>query len=413
MDNRTSAPGGPPRAARDARAAAESAAGAVAEAAGEVARSAADAATDAAVEAAQAVGEGLPAPAAAPPPPLAAWRPPPVLLALGVVALAGFVLLLLKLGARVVTPILLAFVIAALAHPPFAWLQARGLPRWLALLCVFLLIVGIAAGAGGLVYLAFVELRSALAAHSGLLVERIGQVSALAPPWADALLDRLTLDDLGLSTQLARLTRGAVEVAANLLFSLALVAFLLAESRRFIRLAETELRHIPFLAQIPDLAVVAVRYFGVRTVINLFTGVSVTLLLWLLGIGAPWLWGALAFVLSYIPYLGLPLALLPPALLALVQFGPWHALLVVGGGLLLDYVGENVIMPYFAAHALKLSPTAVFVGFFFWAWLLGPTGALLAVPLMVLVMLTMRASPRTLWLARLIGQDMPPRRPNT
>ena len=74
-----------------------------------------------------------------------------------------------------------------------------------------------------------------------------------------------------------------------------------------------------------------VRQFGLRAVINLATGAGVAILLFVLGVDFPLMWGILTFFLSFVPYIGLVLAVAPAVLLALAEFGVSRALLVIAG----------------------------------------------------------------------------------
>jgi predicted PurR-regulated permease PerM len=159
------------------------------------------------------------------------------------------------------------------------------------------------------------------------------------------------------------------------------------------------------LGQLPQLARTAVRYFGIRTRLNFLTGTGVTVICLLLGVDYPLLWGALAFFLSYIPYIGLFTAMIPPTLLALAEFGWLQAVVVVVGITALNLTIENVLEPGYTGQRLQLSPTVVFLSFFFWAWLLGPVGALLSMPIAVLLLLVLQQDEGTRWIAQIIGRE--------
>ena len=170
-------------------------------------------------------------------------------------------------------------------------------------------------------------------------------------------------------------------------------------------LATSELEARPFFGKLPEIANSAVTYFGVRTRLNLVTGLVFGLLLWILGVDYAILWGAMAFVLSYIPYIGLLTATIPPVILALAEFGPGMALAVAAGSIVINLAIENIIEPRLTGKTLKLSPVMVLIGFFFFGWLLGSTGAILSMPIMVTIMLVMGADKRTEWIARIIGTE--------
>jgi len=75
------------------------------------------------------------------------------------------------------------------------------------------------------------------------------------------------------------------------------------------------------------------------------------------------------------------MALIPPALLALLEYGWQRALVVVVGYWLVNLIGDNVIKPRFFVKGLDISFTTIVFAVVFWSWVLGPAGAILAVPL--------------------------------
>jgi predicted PurR-regulated permease PerM len=137
-------------------------------------------------------------------------------------------------------------------------------------------------------------------------------------------------------------------------------------------------------------------------VVNLITGASFALFLFLIGVDFPLLWGVLTFFLSYIPYLGIVLAAIPAVLLALAEFGIDKALLVIAGLTVANVVAENLLAPTLMGRGLNVSPTVVFLSFSFWFWLLGGPGAFLAMPLTIFVALMLDTYPETRWVANVI-----------
>jgi predicted PurR-regulated permease PerM len=133
--------------------------------------------------------------------------------------------------------------------------------------------------------------------------------------------------------------------------------------------------------------------------------VGVSAICLILGVDYPLLWGVLAFFLSYIPYIGLLTAMIPPALLALAELGWIQALIVVIAITAMNLAVENILEPGYTGKQLQLSPTVVFFSFFFWAWLLGPAGALLSMPITVLLLLVFQRDESTRWLAQIIDRN--------
>ena len=331
---------------------------------------------------------------------------PPIIRLLVILGLVGGVLLLLHLATPVLVPVLFAFFLAALALPFYQWMQKRGVKRGLALL---LLIVVLLAGGVALIVLVLAavgHLQEGLALYSDQLQARMAELSA-------ALAQR-GIEVGGASDQaaaagaaaLSGLLKAIAEVVSNAIVSLVIVAFFLLESQRFLTILRSErVRGLPLLGQAPQVAHTAVQYFSIRTRLNLLTGVGVSLLCLLVGVDYPLLWGVLAFALSYIPYIGLFVAMIPPTLLALAEYGWLQAAIIVIGITAINLTIENVVEPGYTGRRLQLSPTIVFMSFFFWAWLLGPVGALLSMPITVMLMLAFQSDDSTHWLAQIISRE--------
>lgn len=330
----------------------------------------------------------------------------PITRTLAGLALVGFLLALVRLFNVVLVPFLFAFFLAALALPAFRWIQRKGVKRGLSLflLIIFLLVAGI-----GLILLILASvdsLQSGLDLYADQLSARMADLTAAL---ANTGVDITALSEKAASLSSAALSGmlGAIASAAsNALVSLVIVAFFLLESERFLVIFRSDaVKERPMLSQLPEVARTAVRYFGIRSRLNLITGIGVTLLCLILGVDYAPLWGVLAFFLSYIPYIGLATAMIPPAILALAEFGWAQAAIIVIGITALNLLIENVLEPGVTGKRLQLSPTIVFVSFFFWAWLLGPIGALLSMPITVMLVLVFQSDEDTRWMARIMGNE--------
>ena len=121
-----------------------------------------------------------------------------------------------------------------------------------------------------------------------------------------------------------------------------------------------------------DFATKTRRFLAVTTVFAVIVGVADTLLLLWLDVPLAPLWGLLAAVCNYIPYVGFIIGLIPPALLSLFQ-GDWQQmLLVIVAYIILNSVLTSLIPPYFVGDAVGLSMVLTLVSVIFWAWVLGP-----------------------------------------
>ncbi len=330
----------------------------------------------------------------------------PLILSMLGLAIAGFVLVLMHWASPVLNPILFALYLTAITYPIFSWLKGRGMNRGLSLFALVggMLLVGLLIAF--LVFSGARHLSSGLGEYGGLLDGRQAEIEGAldsAGLASTGLAD--TLNSEQLQGLLAAIAGIAVSVASDFVFSVVLTAFVLLESERFIRVLSSATSDHPIVYQMPAVMKTAVAYFGIRTRLNFLTGLGFTIVLFLLGVDYALLWGVLAFFLSYIPYIGLAMAMIPPALLAWAESGPVYGLIVIIAATVINLTIENVLEPSYTGKRLSLSPSIVFASFFFWAWLLGPVGAILSMPITVMLFLVLSGDENTAWLARIISRD--------
>ncbi|MGQ0767373.1 MAG: AI-2E family transporter, partial [Gemmatimonadota bacterium] len=148
-------------------------------------------------------------------------------------------------------------------------------------------------------------------------------------------------------------------------------------------------------------------YVVLNSVFGLAAAVLNTIVLFALGVDFALLWGVASFLLSFLPNVGFVLALVPPALLALLEFGLARSLMVIVAFTAVNLVVDTVIKPRMVGESLDLSPFVVVISLVFWGWLLGPVGALLAVPLSVGLKFLFEAFDESRWLAHLLSDKSP------
>lgn len=148
------------------------------------------------------------------------------------------------------------------------------------------------------------------------------------------------------------------------------------------------------------------RYMVIKTLISLATGVLIGIMLALLGVDAPILWGFLAFLLNYIPNIGSLIAAIPAILLALIQFGGAHAVLVSAGYFAVSFILGNVVEPRIMGRRLGLSTLVVFLSLVFWGSLLGPIGMVLSIPFTMTLKFACEGNKGTRWIAVLLGPEV-------
>jgi AI-2 transport protein TqsA len=143
-------------------------------------------------------------------------------------------------------------------------------------------------------------------------------------------------------------------------------------------------------------------YISSRLKVNVATGVLFAIALLILGVPFPFVWGFLTIIMSFIPYIGIVIASIPPVLLAFADGGLIGALLVIGAMLLINFFAENVLSPVILGRGNKISTAAVVISLIFWVWLLGPIGAILSVPLTVFIKMVLADFKETQFLALLM-----------
>lgn len=150
------------------------------------------------------------------------------------------------------------------------------------------------------------------------------------------------------------------------------------------------------------------RYLLAQTAINTVFGALIGTGLWLIGLPQPWLWGLVAGILRFVPYVGVPLAALTPLVLSLaVGSGWWMMLWTAALYFVLEPVMGQMVEPFLYGQSVGLSPVAIVVAATFWTWAWGPVGLLLSTPLTLCLAVLGRHVERLRFLDVLLGNRPP------
>lgn len=335
-----------------------------------------------------------------------------------ILGVAGVLIALLALRelAWLLAPVSLAFMIVLLLHPLHARLRTTRLPSWLALVLLLIAIYAVVIGLVAVLVFSIARLAGLLPAYSAeaaALLQRMSAVLLNLGVGRDQV--RSVLRGLDLNRLAGRLTTvlsSAVGFGANVIFLLSLLLFIGIEStgasRRLALLAKTR-------PQVSDalrgFAHKSRRFIVVTTIFAVIVGTADTVFLFLIGIPLAAVWGLLAAVCNYIPYVGFIIGVIPPALLALLGGGWRLMIIVIVVYIVLNSLVTTLLPPYFVGDAVELSMVLTLLSVVFWAWVLGPIGAILAVPLTLLVKaLIIDSDPRAEWAEALIGPTRSRRR---
>jgi AI-2 transport protein TqsA len=313
----------------------------------------------------------------------------------------------MKWSAPILNPVLLAGIIWIIIVPLAVWLVKKGFPDWLAILITFLLLVVALVGLILLTSYSVTVLIESLPQYQDSLQTQIDSLESalntigLSEDRLGSALDQISGSQI--LSYVSSLLAGVLGFLSNLTFVLLVLIFLLLGTRGFtntMRSFGTGSATVPrFNRMVEDLR----QYMVLTTWINLLVALISTIFFFITGVDFAILWGILTFLLGYIPTLGFWLALIPPLALAYLQYGAARALIVLVGIAVINTVVQNFVQPRMMGRGLNLAPVVVILSLFFWGWVLGLTGALLAVPLTLIVKeLILDAYDDTRGLARLM-----------
>jgi len=148
------------------------------------------------------------------------------------------------------------------------------------------------------------------------------------------------------------------------------------------------------------------RFLIVQSFTSVITGVLTGLFCWLIGVDFAFVWGILAGVLNFIPTLGSIVAVVPPVLFALLQYGlAWQPPVVFAGLAAIQLILGAYVDPKLQGRYLELSAFVVLLAITFWGWLWGIPGAFIAVPITAALVLASKHVAGAEWVARLLTRD--------
>ena len=289
------------------------------------------------------------------------------------------------------------------------WLQKKGLPTLVALLTVITGLLLIA------VFIAYLIGSSVQSFSNNLPVyqHKLDQQTT----YVISLLDKYGVDTESLSIDkflkpgvamrfIATSLNSLGGMITNSFLILMTIIFILLEAASFpskfraaLGKSDSQLEENVFVTNIQH-------YMGIKTLTSLATGIIVTIMLYVIGVDYPLLWGLIAFMLNFVPNIGSIIAAVPPVLLAIVQFGFAKAGAVAIGYICINVLIGNIIEPRLMGRGLGLSTLVVFLSLIFWGWVLGPIGMFLSVPLTVTVKIALDSREDTKWISILLGPEI-------
>ena len=148
------------------------------------------------------------------------------------------------------------------------------------------------------------------------------------------------------------------------------------------------------------------RYLLMQLIVNVTYGIPVAIGLWFIGVPNALLWGAMATILRFIPYVGPWIAASMPVALSLAVFNNWTMpLLTISLFIVLELLSNNLMEPILYGHSTGLSPVAIIVSAVFWTWIWGPVGLVLATPITVCLVVLGGYIPQLGFLRVMLGDE--------
>ncbi|MEP6832038.1 MAG: AI-2E family transporter [Gemmatimonas sp.] len=289
----------------------------------------------------------------------------------------------LREASAVANPLLLALLIVPMILPVQQWLVKRGVSRPIAtVLTVLVLLLGLI-GVILFVGTSVAEMASRLPSYAPKLTAlRDSLFAELQSHGIDTshLNTEEALDPqkvLGFASQTVRILGKALSDALFVVLLLAFALPLLGRGESATAKARDRERAAALESHFVDMR----KYVAITGLCGLINGTLALGLLLYLRVDFAFTWAVLFFLMNFVPAVGFVFALVPPLLLALVQYGWTTAIVVAVFYSVLNFIVDSVLKPRIMAEGLDLSPLVVIVALVFWSWVLGPIGAIVAVPI--------------------------------
>jgi AI-2 transport protein TqsA len=313
------------------------------------------------------------------------------------VAAAATVIVLIgmHLAASFVVLISFSILVALLVVPLQQRLLARGMRTAVALLICLAAYIAVLGVAAAIVLVGLADFVQNLDSYRNAVQVALDRL--FGP--SDLAASLIALIGDAAQALIAAVGSGVVIVG----YSVIVLAYLLIEARRGRQRLLWAARGNSEVLERASVAGEHMRAFIVaRTVLGLVAAVIETILLLILGVPSALLWGVLSFLMSYVPNIGFIIALIPPTVLALAVQGPWTALAVVIGYSVTNFAIDYILQPRYIGSTVDMSALIVTLSIVFWGIVLGPAGALLAIPLTIATIALADAFPEARPLARML-----------
>lgn len=351
----------------------------------------------------------------------------------------GAVIAILYLGSAILLPVAVALLLTFALSPIVSFLRRRSIPKLIAVGLTVTLAFGLIAAISFIIVSQVVTLAENIPSYQYNIIEKIRSLRDMGA--SGGLIERITsavervgaeltgagdtpqpsvkpapaplpvevVNQYGPIEMLNRLIVPLISPFATAGLVVVVVIFMLVEREalrdRFIRLVGYRDLHLTTEA-LQDAGVRVGRYLLMQLVVNTLYAVPIALGLWLLGVPNPLLWGVLALVLRFVPYIGPAIGMIMPMVVTFAVTPGWAPLFLTAGlFLVMELITNNVLEPWLYGSRTGLSPLAIIVSAIFWAWLWGPLGLVLSTPLTVCLVVLGRHVPQFEFLSVMFGDQ--------
>lgn len=296
----------------------------------------------------------------------------------------------MKYGAGIINQILLAFLFAMCIIPLPEWLIKKGVSKSLSIVISILVVLVIGFLVTAMLASSMASLVDSIPAYEARMKEIYDQLQEFAASenlnFSD-LIKKINISPDKVITFTGKIVAGLTSVISSSFIIAMLVAFMIIELVGYYsdtrKGKRDEVIHMKWLRGISgDLR----KYVNITALTGVITAGGNFILLLILGVDFAFLWAFLSFLMNFIPNIGFIISFVPPALIALLMLGTWKALIVFIGFWFINAMVENVVRPIFMKEGLNISLLTTFMSLLVWGWILGMPGAILGVPLTLVVM---------------------------
>jgi predicted PurR-regulated permease PerM len=362
-------------------------------------------------------------------------------------AVAALVIAVLYVGREIFVPVALAVLLSFVLAPFVIKLQAWRMPRTLSVIVVVFVGFSVIFGLGGLMVSQASRLAADLPGYQQTLKDKIDSIRGLTggsgtlerasrvlkelktelqnsqtggQPGSSGILQQspdkpITVEvkqpDPGALTTLAAIIEPLISPLTTTLIVVIFVVFILIQRQdlrnRFVRLAGSQdIQRTT--AAIDEAGERLSKLFLTQIVFNAAFGLAIGIGLELIGVPSAPLWGLIAMIMRFVPYIGALVSAVFPLILAAAVGSGWEMLLMTGALFaVLELLAGQVIEPLVYGHSTGLSPVAIIVSASFWTWLWGPVGLVLATPLTICLVVVGRHVDRLQFLDIMLGDEPP------